>query len=1132
MKFSLIRADDQLHLEVETFNLEPQRVGNGFELRPPNEGQAQPAHLAVTFPIQHVMEYAGTEALPFPKQLGPIYGAGTTRVVFQLPAGSPPIPFSVAGILGVLPKLALVTDGSAGTVAEAKSPAAVPDVSTAELVQGAMVSSPNGAPNGAPNGTLRGAAAQSSGAGAALLAELEARALARRSAPEDGVAPEDGIASAGDAPGAPHDASARRRASEEAIVAERPPGEAVATATAPQLPPRQPEEAVAFGSSPEAPPVEPRAAVAFGPTAEAARAETSLAEALPGEAGEPLDAVVGTASATPVVGTTALGFPSKLFLSPAGGATRMAHAAQPVIHGGNVELWHSRLARRTAAGGLVELPTSIAAHRALALQETSDPTLSDDKINSPLRTSVNNSIAAQTTQNPKKPATARKLMLSPLGAWLDARGSWPGHAVQGSVQGWRHRMVMGRDHYVQVVQRGRLYPLGHEAVLVSTMERTLHTRNGRVSTLVNRSTIHVTGPEQDYGTPADAAGRRWPWQTVELLTLESPSGVPAVVVTQGTGATRKEAVILNVNGRPFTFDCLAVDRGHRVSTFDLPLVFVPEGFANITGLKTWFDSAGPASLGFRSLDLDGQVVALAPSAGGATPPDTTTVVAQSAPLAVEPGGPLGFRPALPHVEGIVPALARFSAAGGGLPQRVTLAAPYLQHGFNPAGNAGEVLFSFAGPVVELGAGATGGMVAPKFNIAGLSRQVGLVGGDLAQAAAGTFDVRKWLSGSLDSFTLFGVFKLTDLIPAGLNLGANAPRMVTQTLDGLSTQELKWDVPLFGGLPNGELRIDQGLGVARLRRASGAPEARLLIHVQASVDPASGQVRGSALCQVTNLELVLELAREEIVTLPMPLFEFKSVDGRTPDVNVRMGRIGFGGVLRFVETLASLIDHEGLSDPPALEQIPNGIRSSFSAPIPAVAVGMFSLENIVFGAQLSLFFGSMPLELALNFATIDNPFRLTVSALGGGGYLCLVLTTKGLKELWGSLEFGAAISVNLGVARGSVFIMGGISFFIEESEAKLTGYLRVRGEVQVLGLVSISIESTLSLSYDTQSGKVEGAAEWVLRVKVLFFRKTVRVRFEKRFAGANGDPTFAELMAPEGSTGVLPWDTYCSAFAEA
>jgi hypothetical protein len=694
-------------------------------------------------------------------------------------------------------------------------------------------------------------------------------------------------------------------------------------------------------------------------------------------------------------------------------------------------------------------------------------------------------------------------------------------------------MVMGRDHYVQVVQKGRLYPLGHDAELISTMERTNPTRSGHVAPLVRQDTIRVTQATRDYGAPADAAGRQWPWQTVELLTLESPAGVRKDVFP-ATGNVVK-ASYLEVGGLPFRFDCQATDRGNRVATFDLPLLFVPDTFTNWSGLSGWFATATAQNLGFRGIDLDGQVVALAPSGGG-TPPDTTTVVAHSAPLTVATGGTLGFRPALPSVQGVVPALARFAPAGGA-PQQVLLAAQYLTHGFDATNNPGEALFAFTGPAVDLGAGNTGGIVAPSFNISGLSRKVGLVGGSLADAASGKFNVQSWLSGALDQFKLFGVFKLTDLIPTtGLTLGKDAPRMVTQSLDGLLTQELRWEVPLFGHLPKNELSYNTPLGVARLRRTTQAPlpgtngEARLLVHLLAQPKTGTQQVRTSTLCQLTNLELVLELGGDEIVTLPMPLFEFKTVDGDKPDVNVKMGRLGFGGILRFVETLASLLDEEGLSDPPAIEQLPNGVRSSFSAPIPGVAVGMFSLENIVFGAALTLTFGS-PLALALSFSTRDNPFQCTVSALGGGGWLELVLTTNGLETLMGSLQFGAALSVKLGVASGSVSVMGGIEFFIDGSKAILTGFLRVRGEVQVLGLISICIESTLALTYNSDNGKLEGSCEWVLRVKVVFIRKTVRVRFEKKFAGANGDPTFAELMAPAGATGALPWDQYCAAYAE-
>ena len=163
MKFSLIRADDQVHLEVETFNLEPVRAGAGYELRPVTAGQ--PGHIAVTFPQQHVMERVGTIVAPNPPQSGPIFPAGTTRVVFFAPAGHPPIPFTVSGILGALPGLALVTDGAAGTEVEAQDAGASLRASSAELVLDAMRTSPNGVADGAPAGPLLETASAAPGRG-------------------------------------------------------------------------------------------------------------------------------------------------------------------------------------------------------------------------------------------------------------------------------------------------------------------------------------------------------------------------------------------------------------------------------------------------------------------------------------------------------------------------------------------------------------------------------------------------------------------------------------------------------------------------------------------------------------------------------------------------------------------------------------------------------------------------------------------------------------------------------------------------------------------------------------------------------------------------------------------------------
>jgi hypothetical protein len=88
-------------------------------------------------------------------------------------------------------------------------------------------------------------------------------------------------------------------------------------------------------------------------------------------------------------------------------------------------------------------------------------------------------------------------------------------------------------------------------------------------------------------------------------------------------------------------------------------------------------------------------------------------------------------------------------------------------------------------------------------------------------------------------------------------------------------------------------------------------------------------------------------------------------------------------------------------------------------------------------------------------------------------------------------------------------------------------------VDVLGLISASIELYLELTYETASGKAVGRATLTIEISIFFLSFSVSISCEKKFAGANGDPTFADQMglpagAPAGTP--RPWDLYCRAFA--
>ena len=208
-----------------------------------------------------------------------------------------------------------------------------------------------------------------------------------------------------------------------------------------------------------------------------------------------------------------------------------------------------------------------------------------------------------------------------------------------------------------------------------------------------------------------------------------------------------------------------------------------------------------------------------------------------------------------------------------------------------------------------------------------------------------------------------------------------------------------------------------------------------------------------------------------------------------------------------------------------------MTAGFDLTLPNVSVGVFSLENISLGADARVPFLGDALTVGFHFCSKDAPFRLTVMCIGGGGWLELRAAPKGLVLLELGLEACACLSVDLGVASGSVSIAVGVYVRLEADKGLLTAYFRIRGEVDVLGLVSASITLELSLTYQFETGKLIGRASLVVEVEVLFFSASVEISVERRLAGSKGDPTMYQVMPPDPATGEnADWALYCDAFA--
>lgn len=269
--------------------------------------------------------------------------------------------------------------------------------------------------------------------------------------------------------------------------------------------------------------------------------------------------------------------------------------------------------------------------------------------------------------------------------------------------------------------------------------------------------------------------------------------------------------------------------------------------------------------------------------------------------------------------------------------------------------------------------------------------------------------------------------------------------------------------------------------------------------------------------------------------------FKAGTQTKKDVKVQLGAVPlrFLGPLSFVNGLQQIIPAEGFGEGVTIKLEGAGIRAGYDLKIPPIEVGIFSLANVSLGASLYLPFTGDPLTLGFNFCSRQNPFLLRVSLFGGGGFFALQTSIAGLTKLEAAFEFSAGLSLNVGVASGGVQVAGGFYYSIEyendQSISKLSGYLRINGNLSILGIITLSMEFYLSLNAIIVNKMVNGEtvkkvekmigeASVKVKIEVLFFSKSVTVKVRRELRAADADPLFSDTI-PEPA-----WLDYCKAFA--
>ena len=527
-----------------------------------------------------------------------------------------------------------------------------------------------------------------------------------------------------------------------------------------------------------------------------------------------------------------------------------------------------------------------------------------------------------------------------------------------------------------------------------------------------------------------------------------------------------------------------------------------------------YQAKGGADALWRSRPFQGQRVAFAESR---SEPGSTTLEAAtielSAELSATPVRPRGphFAPIVESAHVRIPAVERLT--GHAAPVAITIDDDYVSSGW-PATPKGDVFARLPDALqMKFGAGQSGGVATPNLSIGGISRRFGPVGG----TNSGITDFNKLQKFNPSDF--FGGAQAKIL--GGIDLF-----QIVKPLFGDGT------VPTMTSTPEGDIDAPKAVvttlvwhpGVKEFGPFKPGLAADLKLEARVRTDLVEPTKSESS---ITGHLKDFKMNLFGFVVLPFTALEFDTKPGQKTHVSAEMGDVEFGGPLAFVNELRPYMGGDGFKDPPSLDVTAEGVKAGFSFELPGIAVGVMSLTNVSFGAALNLPFTGDPVRFRFAFCERERPFQLTIYIFGGGGFFAIAVGLDGVEQIEASLEFGAAISIDIGVASGGVHLMAGIYYSWKEAEhsALLEGYLRMGGELDVLGIVSMSLEFTMTLAYDTGKDVVWGEAKLVVEIEIAFFSESVEMSVRREL----GDPPrlmLEDMVAP------AEWNAYWSAFAAA
>jgi hypothetical protein len=242
-------------------------------------------------------------------------------------------------------------------------------------------------------------------------------------------------------------------------------------------------------------------------------------------------------------------------------------------------------------------------------------------------------------------------------------------------------------------------------------------------------------------------------------------------------------------------------------------------------------------------------------------------------------------------------------------------------------------------------------------------------------------------------------------------------------------------------------------------------------------------------------------------------------------------IVFGPLLSFLAELASWLTVGGGNGPyTQVNLISPSIEAGYRIAIPVITLGI-TFTNINFFGSILLPFDNKEARVRVALGSVDSPFLISAGIYGGGGYLGLEASARGIEAFDSSFEFGGVGSIGFGPLQGTAYILSGVYIRKDQGGAVLSAIFSAGFTAHIV-CFAISAAFTLRLG-TVEGGALEGTATLTFSFSIGFARFSYSVTATRRMGqgfkdgGSDATNQRASIDGPVQLAGPWSGGAYCA-----